>query len=356
MVFFPMARRAFTLKDVAKAAGVHSSTVSRVLNPSTRHMAGEKVAARVLAVAKRLGYRANRSAATLRTRRSNTIGVVLPDMTNPVFPPILQGIEQELRGLGYVALVANANDDDQQHYVVEQMLARQVDGLILATTTRRDPIVDHCLRAQVPVVSVNRSEDSGRISSVVHDEALGMHLALEHLAALGHRRIAHICGPQHLSTGYLRLRGFLEAAADRGLDPQSLVVSEAVAYVQDAGRVACEALLRAHPAVTAVVAANDLVALGCYQAAKALGRQCPRDISIVGHNDMPFVDLISPALTTVRIAHREMGIQAARLIMQQIRSPGTNLIDIRLKPELVVRGSTAAPREMHKPAKKRRRH
>jgi LacI family transcriptional regulator, galactose operon repressor len=334
----------FTLKDVAARAGVHASTVSRVMNPETRHLVGDEVAARVLQSAKLMGYRPNQSAVALRTRKSNTIGVVLPDITNPVFPPILRGIEEELRKARYVALVGDAQSDDDQYHVVQQMLARQVDGLILATTTRRDPIIDHCLENSVPVVSVNRGEDVGRSSSVVHDEDAGMRLAVQHLVELGHRRIGHIPGPQHLSTGHLRKRGFVDAMALAGIKPNEYEIGEESAYSRDGGRRALIALLKKRPQLTAVVAANDLVALGCYEALEELKIRCPKDLSIVGHNDMPFVDLVAPPLTTVRISHHEMGAHAARLILQRIGGEDNSVVDIHLKPELVIRKSTAPPR------------
>jgi LacI family transcriptional regulator len=218
---------------------------------------GDEVAARVLESAKVLGHRANQSAVALRTRKSHTIGVVLPDITNPVFPPILRGIEEELRKARYVALVADAESDDDQYHVVQQMLARQVDGLILATTTRRDPIIDHCLEHSVPVVSVNRSEDIERTSSVVHDEDAGMRLAVQHLVDLGHRRIGHIPGPQHLSTGHLRRRGFISAMSVAGVKPHEYEVGEESTYSRDGGREALKALLKKRPQLTAIVAARQ---------------------------------------------------------------------------------------------------
>jgi LacI family transcriptional regulator len=336
-----MARKVFTLKEVAAEAGVHLSTVSRVMNPTTRHLVGDEVAARVLRVAKKLGYQPNRSAVTLRTRHSKTVGVLLPDITNPVFPPILRGIEEELRAAGYFALVADVQDDAQQLRVIEQMLGRQVDGLILATTTRRDPIIDYCLDNAIPVVSVNRSEDLERTSSVVHDEGAGMRLTVKHLVELGHRRIAHIAGLQHLSTGYLRRKGFIEAMSEAGIP--DCVISDATAYSRESGRSACAALLAKHRDVTALVAANDLVALGCYDILRERGLVCPRDISVVGHNDMPFIDLVAPPLTTVRISHHEMGVQAARLILKRITREDESIMDIRIKPTLVIRESTAPP-------------
>jgi LacI family transcriptional regulator len=338
-----MQQQKMTLKRLAAVLGVHSSTVGRVMDPQTRHMVSEEVAERVLKVAASHGFRPNKIAAALRTRRSNIVGVMLPDITNPVFPPILLGIEDALRKQGYVAIVTNAGEDRvQQRFVVDQLLARQVDALILATVTRNDEILDYCLASGVTTVTVNRGEDMNRVSSVVNDEVEGMRLAVDHLVALGHHRIVHFVGPQNLSTGYLRKEGFVAAMAAHGVPPEELCFVECRAYSRDAGRLACDEALARFPDATAILAANDLLALGCYDSLRAHDLHCPRDISVVGHNDMPFADLVDPPLTTIRIRHHEMGVQAAQLILRRLQNDAVGDMEIRLKPELVLRGSSAA--------------
>ncbi len=337
-------RKRLTLEDLARQLGVHSSTVSRVMNPQTRHLISEEVASRVLEAAAGLDFRPNGIASSLRTRRSHTIGVVLPDITNPLFPPILLGIDQVLSENGYVALVANAGTDRaRQRFVVNQMLARQVDGLILATVTRRDPVLAHCLEDGISVVTVNRSEAQGKVPDVVCDDRVGMRLTVDHLAGLGHRHIAHIAGPQTVSTGRLRRQGFVAAMKAHGLEAR---MTDALAYSREEGRRACAAILEQWPDVTAIATGNDMIALGCYDALREAGRRCPEDISLVGHNDMPLADMLAPPLTTIRIPHHEMGAQAARLLLEHLRSGGQKeVVHLVLPPELVVRGSTAAPRQ-----------
>lgn len=334
-----------TLKRLAAVLGVHSSTVGRVMDPQTRHMVSEEVAQRILKEAAGHGYRPNKIAAALRTRRSNIVGVMLPDISNPVFPPILLGIEDALRKQGYVAIVTNAGEDRaQQRFVVDQLLARQVDALILATVTRDDSILDYCLASGVTTVTVNRGEDMNRVSSVVNDEVEGMRLAVDHLVGLGHRRIVHFVGPQNLSTGFLRREGFITAMAAHGVSHQDLCFVECSAYSREAGRLACDEALAHYPDATAILAANDLLALGCYDSLRAHGLRCPQDMSVVGHNDMPFADLVDPPLTTIRIRHHEMGVQAAQLILRRLQNDAVAEMEIRLKPELVLRGSSGAPR------------
>ncbi|MES2191585.1 MAG: LacI family DNA-binding transcriptional regulator [Pseudomonadota bacterium] len=330
-----------TITQVALQAGVDRSTVSRALDPKKRALISEAVVKRVEATAQSLGYRPNQLAAALRTRRSGAIGVLLPDITNPVFPPIVKGIEETLRAAGCVALVANADGDAaSQVEVFEQMLARRVDGLIIATAARDDMLVARCISQGVPFVLVNRGADTGELSMVINDDRLGTQLAVQHLVSLGHKNIAHLAGPQNLSTGFVRRAGFVAAMREAGLPSGSIV--NCTGYSRDAGKAGCEKLFAKSPGITAIVASNDLLALGCYDALRGMGLVCPGDVSVIGHNDMPLMDMVSPPMTTVRIQHREMGAHAARLLLEQIASPGRSPESIVLRPDIVVRQSTAA--------------
>jgi LacI family transcriptional regulator len=332
-------RPATTIKQIADAAGVHPSTVSRALDPKKRHLVAEDVAKRIASQAEALGYQPNRLAANLRLGRSDLIGVLLPDIANPVFAPILGGITETLSAEGYAPIVADAGDaSSQQISFVETLLSQRVDGLILATVSQDDELVGFCIRRGLPVILVNRSEARDRVSSVVSDDDLGMRLAVDHLVGLGHRHIAHVAGPLSTSTGALRRDGFERAMSHHGFRG---VVREATGYTREAGVQAAVALLDAGSRITAIVAANDLLALGVLDALKARGLHCPEDISLVGHNDMPLMDVISPPLTTVRIEHREMGRTAARMLVDTIKSGSVEIRHVVLQPKLIVRGSTA---------------
>ena len=339
----PKRPTAVTLKQVAEAAGVHFSTVSRALNPATRKLVKAEIAVRVMQTAEQLGYRTNTVASSLRTRRSHVIGMVVPDITSLLFPPILEGVESTLLREGYMTILANsANDPDRHRRILAGMIERQVDGLILATATLRDPLLDQGIETRAPVVLINRTDESGRAPAVVNDDIRGIGLAVRHLAALGHRRIAHIAGPRWLSTGLMRQRGFHLAVSELLPDLKSAVI-EADAFTREAGRAACLELLARHPDITAIVAANDLLALGCYDVFAERHISCPDDISVTGYNDAPFVDMVSPPLTTVRIKQHEMGVEAARLLLARMNGQAVTA-DVLLRPELVVRRSTASPR------------
>jgi LacI family transcriptional regulator len=331
-----------TLRDVAKNAGVHLSTASRALDPAKRHLIADTVVTKIAAIADKLGYRRDPIAASLRTRRSKLVGVVVPDIANPVFSPIIAAITETLSEAGYSTIVADGGQDrKRQSTLVGELIARRVDGLVLATVRRDDPILRECLRENLPVVLVNRTDETDRVSSVVTDDSAGMRLAVEHLFELGHRQIGHIAGPVHISTGYLRRLGFVEAMRARGLAPLPETIVEATAYEREAGEAAAIELLERNPQLTAIAAANDLLALGVYRAIARAGLSCPRDISVVGHNDMPLADMVEPPLTTIRIGPREMGHDAARLMIARIQEPDAAVKRVVLSPSLVVRASTA---------------
>lgn len=334
-----------TVREVARAAGVHFSTVSRVMNPATRNQITESVAKRVLKAAERLGYRTNALAASLRTRRSRVVGIIVPYIDSPLYPPILLAIEEILNESGYVAIICNTqNDPAREARALAEMMARQVDGLILGTATRHDPIVETWVKRGAPLVLINRTDQTGRAPSVITDDVFGIGLVVEHLAQLGHRNMGHIAGPQQLSTGAGRSEGFRRALARLKLRSTARAIVVAEDFTRDAGRRACHQLLNRFPETTAIVAANDLLALGCYEALRERGLSCPKDVSVTGYNDSPFVDLLTPPLTTVRIPQREIGLEAGRMLLHRIETHDGAIADVVLRPELIIRQSTAAPR------------
>lgn len=337
-----------TIADVAREAGVHASTVSRALNPATRGMVTEAVALRVTEVADRLGWRPSAVAAGLRTRKSRTIGILVPDLINPIFPPILHAVETVLAAQGYVTLVANTdNDAGREALLIERMATHLVDGVILASAAAGTEALSLCARFGIPAVLINRRMPEGAgcaaVSAITNDDLHGIGLAVDHLVGLGHRRIAHLAGPLGVSTARDRRAGFLDRMRHHGLAPVAVI--DAAAYTRDAGHAAMVALLPGlcRSGCTAVAVANDMLCLGVYDALEAAGQRVAADISVTGFNDMPFVDRIHPALTTIRIQHDAMGRQAAGILLAEMADPGLARQDIRLVPELVIRASTAPP-------------
>jgi LacI family transcriptional regulator, galactose operon repressor len=336
--------RPATLRDVATAAGVHPATASRALNPGTRLLVSEDTARRVSEAADRLGYRPNPVARSLRTRRSHTIGILIPDLNNPLFPPIVRGLEDRLATRGYVALLGNTDADlAKEQLVFDQMLARHVDGFVLATAIAGSPILAQAAEADLPVVLMNRTAQDYPFSSVSADSEAGVRASVAHLVALGHARIGHIAGPQDISTGAERLRGFRAGMAAHQLPVAEDQIVYAGGYSLEEGLRCGRELLSARRDLTAVVIANDMLAVGCYGALDELDLDCPRDVSIVGFNDMPFIDRLRPPLSSVRFPHYQLGTEAATLLIERIETPDSPLKILFLAPELVVRGSTAPP-------------
>jgi LacI family transcriptional regulator len=337
-------RAPVTIRDVARVAKVHPGTVSRALNAETRGLVNQETAQRVLRAAEELGYRPNPIARGLKTNRSYTIGVLIPDITNPLFPPILRGIEDRLDEAGYTPLIVNTdNDTSRERSHFEAMRARQVDGFISATARLDRELLADVAAAGTPLVLVNRSLEDGSVPAVTVNDREGVRLAVEHVAGLGHRRIAHVSGPQNTSTGHRRYLGFLEAMAGAGLEVSDDHVRVSNWFTEAEGARLCGELLDAANDITAIVAANDLLAIGCYDTLEERGLRCPDDISIVGFNDMPFVDRLRPALSTVRVPQREIGTVAADLMLERLADDSGAAREILLEPTLVVRASTSAP-------------
>ena len=337
-----MSKRKVNIKDVAAAANVHPSTVSRVLNPATRGMVSENVADRITTIADKLGYARSSLASGLRTGKSYTVGVIIPDLTNPVFPPVVRGIERALGAAGYIAILADSdNSARSERAIFDSMRSRRVDGLILATAHRQDPIVSACVHEQLPVVLVNRTVDTDEVTAVINNDELGIELAISHLVELGHRNIAFLGGPEDTTTGRDRRAAFEKLASEGRFSMSSENCISCDSFTEEAGRESMLSILDGGGNFSAVVAANDLLALGCYDALAERELACPTDISVTGFNDMPFMNRLSPPLTTIHIPLDELGTRAAELLIEEMRDGTTASETLRLDPTLVVRGSTA---------------
>ncbi len=332
------------IKQIAQRAGVHVSTVSRALNPQTRTMVSQEVATRILKIANNLGYTRNPLAFGLKTRRSFTVGVIVPDLTNPLFPPIVRAIERTLGKEGYVTMLGDSyNSRDTESAILDSLRSRQVDGLIRATACLHDEIVARCQEWKVPFVLVNRTVLDESITSVVTNDAYGIRLAVDHLLQLGHRKLAYVGGPLNTSTATRRREGFVAALKTYRLSVREKLIVDCASFtVQEGTAAARQLLMTANRSFTAIVAANDMLALGCYDALTEAGLACPKDVSITGYNDMPFADRFNPPMTTLRIPHDQLGVQSALLLLRKMRDPTVAVPSMHLEPTLMVRGSTAA--------------
>jgi LacI family transcriptional regulator len=326
--------RPATLADIAQAAGVHATTVSRALCGGEG--VGRKTAERVRAVAGELGYLPHPAATSLRTGRSKMIGVVVPRLTDIVLATIYEGIESGSAGASYQAVVANSGDERATQRVrVEALLAARVDGLILGDARNDSSLIQGLIDHGSRVVLTSRRLPG--ILSVTCDDLLGGRLAAEHLLELGHRDLAVIAGEPYASTGIDRTRGFREACAEKGVEIPDTHVLHSRFNVRG-GREAAEVLLRLDPRPTALFVVNDFAAIGAMGAIRDSRLQVGQDVAVVGFNDVPLAAELSVPLSSVRSPMWEMGYEAARTLVRLIN--GEKCESIALAPEFKARASS----------------
>ncbi len=329
------------MKDVADAIGVHVSTVSRALDPKTSHRIRPEVIEQVRQVCRELGYRQTATAYSLRPNRTRTVGVVIPDILDPFFAPIIQGAEYVLSEHDYLATLANVGGQgSREAEILDGLLARRVEGLMLVSGALPEEAIARLASEETPIVTLLRTTDDLRVSTVIHDEEEGIRLMLELLVSLGHRRIAHIAGPQVFSSGQNRYRAFEFHRKRLGLDLSSALVCFAERYNESAGEQCAEAL--AGKGMTAITCANDRLAIGAITALRRRGLDCPRDISVTGYNDMLYADRVLPALTTVRTDQYRQGVEAAEILVEMMETPPDEREPqhIVLPVQMVIRDST----------------
>jgi LacI family transcriptional regulator len=332
-----------TLREVAKRAGVDISTVSRVLRGDANFSVRSDTRERILRVAAELDYRPNAIARSLKTRSTRTLGMLIPDITNPIFPAIYKGVEDMARQLGYSVILVNTGPRSQEEDPnIALLKEKRVDGFILATAYTTDESLERLRRDNYPVVLVNRRVPGMTDRFVAPDDALGAQLAVTHLIELGHKRIGHISGPLYTETGLSRFTAYRRCLKEHGLPFVPSWVQESD-FNEERGYAAMAQLLQVPDPPTAVFCANDLVAIGAIRKARESGLEVPRDLSIVGFNDLPWTDRIQPPLTTIRIPLYEMGSMAARMLLQIIAGQQPDPPFWVAPPEMVIRASTCPP-------------
>ncbi len=335
-----MRARNARIYEVAKSAGVSIATVSRVANGSAPVDA--RTEKRVRAAMERLEYRPHALARGLAARRSHTVGLLITDILDPYFAEIVRGAQAQAELSGYVVLLGDASvHTAREDLLVRRLLERRVDGLIVASSRTTEEYAEQLRSEDVPVVCINGPR--GQFPHAVQiDNRAGARLAIAHLVALGHRRIAHVAGPTGVTTQEERLAGYRAALREAGLrfDPQLVVAGSGKL---EESREAARALLAQSDAPTAIFAYNDRSAIGCYQAIRAAGLRVGADVSVVGFDDVVMASWVDPALTTVSQPREEMGRIAVDMLLSILRaeSPDDHVVVL---PRLVVRASTGPAR------------
>jgi LacI family transcriptional regulator len=332
------------VKDVALRAGVSLGTVSNVLNRPERVSAATR--AKVQQAIDELGFVRNEAARQLRAGRSRTIGVVVLDVGNPFFTDMAAGIEvaAEAAGLGVVLCNSGQQLLREDHYLA-MLQEQRAFGILITPVTAKNPRIERIRRGGTPIVLLDR-ESSPKQCSVSVDDVAGGEMAMRHLLAQGHRRVAFLGGDQTINQVSDRLTGARAAMTAAGLDPGRLMVLETAGLTVLHGRAAGDELAALSPRrrPTAVFCANDLLALGLLQSMTGRQLQVPRDMAIVGYDDIDFAAAAAVPLTSVRQPSAQLGQAAAELLIEEVSAPATHRHrQVIFEPELVVRASTAAP-------------
>jgi LacI family transcriptional regulator len=335
-----------TSADVARLAGVSLGTVSHVFSgaryvrPETRRRVEHAVAA--------LQFQPNRVAQSLSNRRTNTVGMVVPDIANPYFSELMRGAEDVLGEKDYAVLLGSSDHDRRkERRYFNYLLGRQVDGMIMALSGAVHGDELNGLRQVGPVVLVVETVAGWEGDAIRGDDESGIEQAVRYLVELGHRRIAMIGGNSTLSSGQRRAAAFREAASRLGVRPVAVTDG---AYTVESGEAQTTALLRREDRPTAICSGNDLLALGALSAARRLGLRIPSDLSVIGYDDISYAELANPRLTTVAQPAYEIGQRAAAVLLERLfgdkSEPRTVLVDAKL----VVRESTSTARNLSPPS------
>jgi LacI family transcriptional regulator len=331
------------LADVAARAGVGTSIASRVLNRDPTVGVRPETRARILEAAEALHYRPNAAARGLKSQRTTTIGLVIPNLAYPVNAEIIHGAERAASEAGYVLLIADAEEFMQAGQAYHRLLLEgRVDGLMLASASTAEPMLRDIMNTDLPLILVNRRAGS-LAPSVTVDDVLGMRLAVEHLIALGHTRIGYVSGPRDADTAQRRLEGFQNALRDAGLPEQPDRIVES-SFDEAGGFAACTELLARWPdRPTAVTVWSVAAAIGVLAALATAGVRVPEDVSVVAFHDAPLAAYVQPPLTTVRMPLAEMAMLAVKLLLDRIDDKPVESQVVQTRPTVIVRQSSAAP-------------
>ncbi|APC09283.1 LacI family DNA-binding transcriptional regulator [Neomoorella thermoacetica] len=331
-----------TIRDIAKLANVSITTVSRVINNKDEGIS-EETRKRVLKIMDEMNYRPNTIARSMITRRTNTIALVIPDICNPFFPELARGVEDTANKYGYQLVLANTDGDPlKEENYIKVFQEKFVDGIIFTTQNNIEyhPIFFRLRQQKYPYVLIERYiEELDDIPGVYFANIDGACQATEHLIQKGHRKIVFISGPLKTTNARLRLQGFLKALQEAEIAPDYNLIVEGD-YKMNSGYHAIKGLLeKGTNKFTAIFAANDLMALGAQRALKEYGFKIPRDVSLVGYDNIFLTETMEPPLTTVEIPSYQMGVKATELLLMTINGDVKEKKRIVFNAKLIIRES-----------------
>jgi len=333
-----------TIADIAAAAGVSKSTASRVI--SGRGYASDEARTRVLKVVDRVGYVPNELAQSLKTRASRAVGVVISDLTNSFYAQVASGIEEVLRANGYRMVVCNTDGvGSEERNALRTLQSIRVEGVILTPSAASTNSLRNLVAQGVVVVEVDRQTTPASCDAVLVSNEDGAYIAVSHLLRLGHRQVGILVGETTLTTGAGRLAGYKRALLDAGVKPARRLIS-VTSFHGEGAQSAAGQLLDGAPEMTAVFAANNVLAEGLFRELRVREYRIPRDISMVAFDDLPWMEYASPGISTMAQPTRELGREAANVLLARLRAELTSPPVTRMLPtRFVERSSTGSPRE-----------
>jgi len=323
--------------QVAERAGVSATTVSHALNG--RRPVSAATRDRIMAAIEELGYRPNVVARGLRAGRSLTVGLVIPDITNPFYPVLARGLQEVLGPAGYDEIITNTNGTrDLERAALDKMISRQVDGLAFAVFHTHAEDLQPVIDAQIPVVRLGGRQAQPGVDLIHSDDEGGARAAVRHLLHSGYRRIAFVCGPAAEGPAAERVAGYRAALAEAGVRPQQNMVVH-TDFSRAGGAHGVERLFRQRKRPDAVLCANDMMAIGALDAARERGLRVPDDLAVMGFDDIEAASLVTPRLTTIANPAREIGKACARLLLDRIGGAAGPPKEIVISARLVRRES-----------------
>lgn len=329
-----------TIKDVAHRAQVSISTVSHVVN-HTRFVS-EKIRSEVENAIRELGYVPSAVARSLKSNTTKTIGMLIPNCSNPYFAEIVRSVEDHCFAAGYTLILCNTDDEPHRQSIYLQVLAeKRIDGIIIISTGDDRTLLRLLEGLTIPAVLLDREIPDVNCDIVETAHLQGGFMATEHLIALGHRRIACLAGPQDLNPSGQRIQGWLNALAQGGLTAESSDLLWHSDFTSQGGFDTLQAILATPAPPTAVFVCNDLMCLGALSAAHEAGVHVPRNLSLIGFDDIELVRFAYPALTTVVQPKQRMGVLAVEILLERIQGGRVDAKKVMLQPTLIVRNSTA---------------
>lgn len=332
-----------SIHEVAKRAKVSIATVSRTLHNNPR--VSPETAARVWEAIRDLKYYPNTHAQSLASGRSHIVGLIVSDITNPFFPEMVRGFEEVASSRGYDTIISSTNyEPARTATAVRRMIERKVDGVGIMTSEMDQELVDEIANRDVPMVFLDNASPGRRISNLRIDYVAGVNLAVRHLLELGHRRIGFLGGPSELKSARARQDAFLECLRSFGIMEDERLM-EAGNHRIDGGLAAMQKLLKLSPPPTAVLASNDLTAIGAFRGIRNAGLKVPEDISVVGFDDIELAEFTEPPLTTVRLSRAEIAEKALDCLLLNMDFGREGGSEVVIGTRLIVRNSTAAPRK-----------